>query len=85
MAGELGVPFFNVSAPSIISGMSGESEQKIRELFEEAKCVAPCIVFIDEIDSITPKRESAQREMERRIVAQLLTCMDGKSVSPLSV
>lgn len=41
--------------------------------------VAPCLLFIDEIDAITPKRESAQREMERRIVAQFLTCMDGKS------
>lgn len=42
--------------------------------------LAPCILFIDEIDAITPKRENAQREMERRIVAQLLTCMDGKRV-----
>ncbi|KAJ1542143.1 hypothetical protein HK405_010185 [Cladochytrium tenue] len=56
--------------------MSGESEKKIREVFEEAKEHAPCILFIDEIDAITPKRETAQREMERRIVAQLLTCMD---------
>jgi SpoVK/Ycf46/Vps4 family AAA+-type ATPase len=43
--------------------------------------VAPCLLFIDEIDAITPKRESAQREMERRIVAQFLTCMDGERVS----
>lgn len=76
MAGELGLPFLSVSAPSIISGMSGESEKKLRELFEEAREKAPCLIFMDEIDAITPKRESAQREMERRIVAQLLTCMD---------
>ncbi|PBK70066.1 AAA-domain-containing protein [Armillaria solidipes] len=79
MAGELGVPFINISAPSIVSGMSGESEKTLRDAFEEAKRVAPCILFIDEIDAITPKRESAQREMERRIVAQFLTCMDDMS------
>ncbi|CAO3655616.1 unnamed protein product [Mucor fragilis] len=79
IAGELNVPFFNISAPSIVSGMSGESEKKIREVFEEVKENAPCLLFIDEIDAITPKRETAQREMERRIVAQLLTCMDDLS------
>ncbi|KAF5379674.1 hypothetical protein D9615_005752 [Tricholomella constricta] len=79
MAGELGVPFINISAPSIVSGMSGESEKTLRDTFEEAKRVAPCLLFIDEIDAITPKRESAQREMERRIVAQFLTCMDDMS------
>ncbi|KAJ3127552.1 hypothetical protein HK098_006230 [Nowakowskiella sp. JEL0407] len=76
IAGESNVPFLNISAPSVVSGMSGESEKKIREVFEEAKELAPCLLFIDEIDAITPKRETAQREMERRIVAQLLTCMD---------
>ena len=90
---ELGVPFISISAPSIVSGMSGESEKTLRDTFDEAKVslpvyvatlisplsqrVAPCLLFIDEIDAITPKRESAQREMERRIVAQFLTCMDG--------
>ncbi|KAI6039914.1 P-loop containing nucleoside triphosphate hydrolase protein [Pisolithus marmoratus] len=78
IAGELGVPFINISAPSIVSGMSGESEKTLRDTFEEAKRAAPCLLFIDEIDAITPKRESAQREMERRIVAQFLTCMDGE-------
>lgn len=77
VAGEIGLPFISVSAPSIVSGMSGESEKKLRELFDEAREKAPCIMFFDEIDAITPKRESAQREMERRIVAQMLTCMDG--------
>ncbi|CAG8946549.1 unnamed protein product [Penicillium salamii] len=75
-AAELGVPFISISAPSVVSGMSGESEKALREYFEEAKRLAPCLIFIDEIDAITPKRESAQREMEKRIVAQLLTCMD---------
>lgn len=75
-AAELGVSFIALSAPSIVSGMSGESEKALRDHFEEAKKMAPCLVFIDEIDAITPKRESAQREMEKRIVAQLLTCMD---------
>ncbi|KAF5366946.1 hypothetical protein D9757_010830 [Collybiopsis confluens] len=80
MAGELGTPFINISAPSIVSGMSGESEKTLRDAFEEAKRLAPCLLFIDEIDAITPKRESAQREMERRIVAQFLTCMDELSL-----
>lgn len=75
-AAELGVSFINISAPSIVSGMSGESERALRDHFEEAKKAAPCLIFMDEIDAITPKRESAQREMEKRIVAQLLTCMD---------
>ncbi|GAA97291.1 hypothetical protein E5Q_03969 [Mixia osmundae IAM 14324] len=79
IAGELGVPFLNISAPSVVSGMSGESERAIRDTFEEAASLAPCILFIDEIDAITPKRENAAREMERRIVAQLLTCMDDLS------
>lgn len=76
VAGELGVPLFKISAPEIVSGMSGESEAKIRELFETAVRMGPSLIFIDEIDAITPKRENAQREMERRIVAQLLTSMD---------
>ncbi|OWP00539.1 ribosome bioproteinsis ATPase RIX [Marssonina coronariae] len=75
-AAEIGVSFIPVSAPSLVAGMSGESEKKIRDLFEEAKSMAPCLVFIDEIDVIMGKRESAQREMEKRIVAQMLTCMD---------
>ena len=74
------MPFINISAPSVVSGMSGESEKTLRDTFDEAKRVAPCLLFIDEIDAITPKRESAQREMERRIVAQFLTCMDGAFV-----
>uniref|UniRef100_H0WNU4 Nuclear VCP like n=1 Tax=Otolemur garnettii TaxID=30611 RepID=H0WNU4_OTOGA len=74
--GELDLPILKVAAPEIVSGVSGESEQKLRELFEQAVSNAPCIIFIDEIDAITPKREVASKDMERRIVAQLLTCMD---------
>ncbi|ESZ90120.1 putative Uncharacterized AAA domain-containing protein C16E9.10c [Sclerotinia borealis F-4128] len=75
-AAEIGVSFIPISAPSLVAGMSGESEKKIRDLFDEAKRMAPCLVFIDEIDVIMGKRESAQREMEKRIVAQMLTSMD---------
>lgn len=75
-AAEIGVSFIPLSAPSLVAGMSGESEKKIRDIFEEAKRMAPCLVFIDEIDVIMGKRESAQRDMEKRIVAQMLTCMD---------
>ncbi|XP_048386489.1 nuclear valosin-containing protein-like [Stegostoma tigrinum] len=76
VAGELELPMLKVAATEIVSGVSGESEQKLRELFEEAVLQAPCIIFIDEIDAISPKREVASKDMERRIVAQLLTCMD---------
>ncbi|KAF7645011.1 hypothetical protein LDENG_00211690, partial [Lucifuga dentata] len=76
VAGELELPMLKVSSPELVSGVSGESEQKLRELFDLAMSSAPCILFIDEIDAITPKREVASKDMERRIVAQLLTCMD---------
>ncbi|XP_042358736.1 nuclear valosin-containing protein-like isoform X3 [Plectropomus leopardus] len=76
VAGELQLPMLKVSAPELVSGVSGESEQKLRELFDLAVSSSPCILFIDEIDAITPKREVASKDMERRIVAQLLTCMD---------
>ncbi|XP_072526569.1 nuclear valosin-containing protein-like isoform X1 [Salminus brasiliensis] len=76
VAGEMELPMLKVSAPELVSGVSGESEQKLRELFEQAVSSAPCVLFIDEIDAITPKREVASKDMERRIVAQLLTCMD---------
>ncbi|NXI66839.1 NVL protein, partial [Anseranas semipalmata] len=76
IAGELELPMLKMAATEIVSGVSGESEQKLRELFEQAVSSAPCVLFIDEIDAITPKREVASKDMERRIVAQLLTCMD---------
>jgi len=68
--------FFSVTAPELVAGVSGESEQRIRSLFQRAREKAPSVIFIDEIDALAPRRESAQREMERRVVAQLLTCMD---------
>ncbi|OCK94561.1 ribosome biogenesis ATPase RIX7 [Cenococcum geophilum 1.58] len=76
-AAKLGVPFIEILGPSVVSGMSGESEKQIREHFEKAKEVAPCLIFIDEIDVIAPKRDTAQSQMEKRIVAQLLISMDG--------
>lgn len=80
-AGELlrsGYPlkFFQVSAPELVSGVSGDSEAKIRSLFQTAIDNAPTLLFIDEIDAVCPKRQTAQKEMERRIVAQFLTCFD---------
>ncbi|XP_066908003.1 nuclear valosin-containing protein-like isoform X2 [Halyomorpha halys] len=79
VAGELKVPLVRVSGPELVAGVSGESESRIRELFDSAAARAPCILFIDEIDAISPPRDVARREMERRIVAQLLTCIDGLS------
>lgn len=80
MAGEMGLPMFSVSGPEIVSGVSGESEENIRNLFESAKAHAPCILFLDEVDVIAGDRESATKDMERRIVAQLLSCMDELNV-----
>ncbi|KAL0280144.1 UNVERIFIED_CONTAM: hypothetical protein PYX00_001524 [Menopon gallinae] len=76
IAGELDVHLLKVSAPELVGGVSGQSEERIRELFDSAVECAPCVLFIDEVDAITPNRQHAQREMERRIVAQLLTCLD---------
>ncbi|KAF2143643.1 uncharacterized protein K452DRAFT_285676 [Aplosporella prunicola CBS 121167] len=75
-AAKLGVPFIEILGPSIVSGMSGESEKQVREHFEEARKHAPCLMFIDEIDVIAPKRDTSQSQMEKRIVAQLLISMD---------
>ncbi|XP_016197615.1 cell division control protein 48 homolog C [Arachis ipaensis] len=73
------VPFYPISATELVSGVSGASEENIRELFAKAHRTAPSIVFIDEIDSIASKRDNLQREMEKRIVTQLLACMDQSS------
>lgn len=75
-AAKLGVPFIEILGPSVVSGMSGESEKQIRDRFDEARKLAPCLIFIDEIDVIAPKRESSQSQMEKRIVAQLLISID---------
>jgi ribosome biogenesis ATPase len=78
IAGQLGVPYFRVSAPELVSGMSGESEGRIRDLFQAASDSAPAIIFLDELDAIAPKRNDggSGRGMEKRMVAQLLTSMD---------
>ncbi|XP_048494501.1 cell division control protein 48 homolog C isoform X4 [Beta vulgaris subsp. vulgaris] len=76
IAYESGLPLFQISASELVSGVSGASEEKIRELFSKAYKTAPSIVFIDEFDAIGSKRESTHSGMERRIVTQLLTCMD---------
>ncbi|KAL6193789.1 hypothetical protein ACLB2K_034873 [Fragaria x ananassa] len=77
IASETGALFLCVNGPEIMSKMAGESESNLRTVFEEAEKNAPSIVFIDEIDSIAPKREKTNGEVERRIVSQLLTLMDG--------
>ncbi|AIY89986.1 CDC48 family AAA ATPase [Geoglobus acetivorans] len=77
VANEVDAHFISLSGPEIMSKYYGESEQRLREIFEEAKENAPSIIFIDEIDSIAPKREEVTGEVERRVVAQLLTLMDG--------
>lgn len=77
IANETKSRFIQISGPEIVSKYYGESEQQLREKFEEAEKNAPAIIFIDEIDSIAPKRGETQGETERRIVAQLLTLMDG--------
>jgi transitional endoplasmic reticulum ATPase len=69
--------FILLNGPEIMSKFYGESEKKIRDIFEEAEKTAPAIIFIDEIDAIAPKREDVQGEVERRVVSQLLTMMDG--------
>lgn len=69
--------FILLNGPEIMSKFYGESEKKIRNIFEEAEKSAPSIIFIDEIDAIAPKREDVQGEVERRVVSQLLTMMDG--------
>ncbi|XP_071709277.1 cell division control protein 48 homolog C-like [Rutidosis leptorrhynchoides] len=76
IANETDVPFFKISATELVSSVSGASEENIRELFSKAYRSAPSIVFIDEIDAIASKRENQHREMEKRIVTQLMTCMD---------
>jgi len=79
VANEAGASFYSIQGPEIMSKYYGQSEEKLREKFEEAEKNAPSIIFIDELDSIAPKREDVQGEVERRVVAQLLTLMDGLS------
>ncbi|KAL4326560.1 hypothetical protein HN51_033703 [Arachis hypogaea] len=77
VANETGAFFFLINGPEIMSKLAGESESNLRKAFEEAEKNSPSIIFIDELDSIAPKREKTHGEVERRIVSQLLTLMDG--------
>jgi transitional endoplasmic reticulum ATPase len=77
VANESNAHFISISGPEIMSKFYGESEARLREIFKEAKDRAPTIMFIDEIDSIAPKREDVQGEVERRVVSQLLSLLDG--------
>jgi transitional endoplasmic reticulum ATPase len=77
VAGETNAHFISLSGPEIMGKFYGESEERIRDIFKQAEENAPSIIFIDEIDSIAPKREEVSGELEKRIVSQLLTLMDG--------
>ena len=73
---EMGLGYHKLTGTEIISSMSGESESKLRQIFEEAKQNAPYILFIDEIDTIAARKDSSSKEMEKRIVTQLMACID---------
>jgi transitional endoplasmic reticulum ATPase len=77
VANETNVNFYSIGGPEIMSKFYGESEERLRNIFQEAEKNAPSIIFIDELDSIAPKREEVSGEVERRVVAQLLSLMDG--------
>ena len=77
VANESDAHFIYISGPELVSKFVGESEERLREMFKEAQEKAPTIIFMDEIDAIAPKREEATNEVERRMVSQLLTLMDG--------
>lgn len=81
VANETGAFFFLINGPEIMSKLAGESESNLRKAFEEAEKNSPAIIFIDEIDAIAPKRDKTHGEVERRIVSQLLTLMDGMKKS----
>src|SRR5436190_88222 len=77
VANESAARFFHINGPEIMGSAYGESERRLREMFEQASQSAPSIIFIDEIDSIAPKRQQVTGEAEKRLVAQLLTLLDG--------
>jgi transitional endoplasmic reticulum ATPase len=79
VANEAGASFYAIQGPEIMSKYYGQSEERLREKFEEAEKNSPSVIFIDELDSIAPRREEVTGEVERRVVAQLLTLMDGLS------
>lgn len=82
IAGQLKVPLIEVAATELVAGISGESEERIREVFEKAATVAPCVLFIDEVDVISANRNNAQKDLERRIVSQLLSSLDALGQLP---
>lgn len=84
VANETGAFFFLLNGPEIMSKMTGEAEGNLRKAFEEAEKNSPAIIFIDEIDSIAPKRDKSHGEVEKRVVSQLLTLMDGLKVSNIA-
>jgi transitional endoplasmic reticulum ATPase len=77
VANESGANFISISGPEVMSKWYGQSEENLRKIFDDAEKNAPSIIFIDEVDSIAPKREEVTGEVERRVVSQLLTLMDG--------
>ena len=77
VANESGAKFFVINGPEVMSKFYGESEENLRKIFEQAEKSAPSIIFIDEIDSIAPKREEVKGEVEKRVVSQMLTLLDG--------
>jgi transitional endoplasmic reticulum ATPase len=77
VANEAGANFYSIQGPEIMSKYYGQSEERLREIFAESEKNSPSVIFIDELDSIAPKRDEVQGEVERRVVAQLLTLMDG--------
>lgn len=79
IAGQLKIGLIEIPATELVAGVSGESEERIREVFEQAAVLSPCVLFIDEIDAISANRMNAQKDMERRIVSQLLSSLDGLS------
>ncbi|MFC3101331.1 CDC48 family AAA ATPase [Altererythrobacter lauratis] len=85
VANESDAEFFTINGPEIMGSAYGESEKRLRDVFEQAERASPAIVFIDEIDSIAPKRQNVSGEAEKRLVAQLLTLMDGLSKSNIVV
>lgn len=85
IAGKLQLPLIAVTGTELVGGVSGESEERIRELFERAVTVAPCVLFIDEIDAVCGNRIHAQKDMEKRMVAQLLASLDGLNDNDSSV
>ncbi|XP_046967658.1 nuclear valosin-containing protein-like [Vanessa cardui] len=85
IAGKLEIPLIAVTGTELVGGVSGESEERIRELFDRAVSVAPCVLFIDEIDAVCGNRIHAQKDMEKRMVAQLLASLDSLNENIASV